>query len=210
MSSGVEAYPLCWPVGWRKLSDNIYRSRARFKTSFAVARDELVRELALMGAEKVIISTNIPLRRDGLPYAGQAQPKDPGVAVYFQLTRWAKSGKRETKPMVFACDTWDRVEDNLQAIRHTVGALRGIERWGASDMMERAFTGFAALPQPAQPRHWREVLGYGPNSTPSAEGLKSRHRELALKHHPDRGGDAGLMAEINRAAEQALEELAGT
>jgi hypothetical protein len=48
--------------------------------------------------------------------------------------------------MCFACDRWDSVADNVQAIRKTIEALRGIERWGTGDMVQRAFAGFVALP----------------------------------------------------------------
>src|SRR3546814_19053229 len=50
--------------------------------------------------------------------------------------------------MTFACDRWDTVRDNVRAIGKTIEAIRGIERWGASDMMERAFSAFEALPAP--------------------------------------------------------------
>ena len=89
-----------------------------------------------MGGSGVILSTNIPLRNDGLPYANSREPNDPGVAVYFQHK------KRE---MCFACDAFKTVRENAYSIGKTIEALRGIERWGASDMMERAFRGFAAL-----------------------------------------------------------------
>ncbi|HEY0839019.1 MAG TPA: J domain-containing protein [Vulgatibacter sp.] len=43
------------------------------------------------------------------------------------------------------------------------------------------------------------VLGVPPG-TP-ADSVHARYRELALLHHPDRGGDAGQMARIARAYE---------
>ncbi len=36
--------------------------------------------------------------------------------------------------------------DNIQAIRKTIEAMRGLERWGVSDMLQRTFSGFKALP----------------------------------------------------------------
>jgi hypothetical protein len=193
----IEAYPLCWPAGWKRLTDNIYRDRARFGTSLAKARDELFRELELMGASQIILSTNIPTRRDGLPYAGMAQPKDPGAAVYFV------KGRGESKrQMVFACDRWQKVEDNVQAIRLSVAALRGLERWGASDMLERAFTGFTALPAPEElAEDWWRVLGVAPNA--SAAEIKAARNALARRFHPDNGSEpnAARMASVNRAYE---------
>lgn len=193
---GIDAYPLTWPQGWKRTQ---WKKDSKFKTSFAVARDQMFRELKLMGVEnnyhntKVILSTNIPLRRDGLPLAGQSNPKDPGVACYFIL---------RGKNMVFACDTYNKVEENLHAISKTIEAMRGIERWGASDLMERAFTGFAALPSPTKNKPWWEVLQVKPHV--SREFITDAYRFLARKHHPDIGGDPEIMAELNRAYDEAL------
>lgn len=192
---GIEAFPLSWPDGWKRTSN---RLNSRFRVpQFARARDELFRELKLLGVGdwNVILSSNIPLRRDGLPYSGQANPQDPGIAVYFRY---------KTKPMVFACDTYRNVIDNLWAVTKTIEALRGIKRWGASDMLERSFTGFEALP-PARPTNWWEVLGVPRHTNLTA--VKSVYRSLALRHHPDAGGSSDMMARINRAWEEAQKEL---
>lgn len=188
----VEAFPLQWPSGWPRLSDNLYRDKARFQTQFAKARDELMKELERMGASNVVLSTNIPLRRDGLPYAGQANPQDPGAAVYFLYKK---------KAMVFACDRWTTVTDNIQALNKTIEAIRGIERWGASTMLERAFTGFQALPEANRKKDWHEVLGVRKNA-PWME-VEMARKEKAFTHHPDRGGSNEKMAEINGAYEEA-------
>lgn len=191
---GIEAYPLSWPNGWKRTS---YKSVSRFKTSFAVARDQLFRELKLMGCEnnwsntKVILSTNVPLRRDGIPLAGQSNPKDPGVSVYFIY---------RGKSMVIACDTYNKVEDNLYAITKTVEAMRGIERWGASSILERAFTGFAALPS-GQSDQWWVVLGTHPNAT--KDEIREAWRSMAKKHHPDHGGSEEMMSKVNKAYAEA-------
>lgn len=194
---GINAFPLSWPVGWKRKSA---RERSRFETGFAKARDGLLRELRLMGVPdwRVILSTNIPLRRDGLPYANTAQPHDTGVAVYFLF---------KGKPMVFACDTYIKVEDNLYAICKTVEAMRGIERWGASEMLERSFTGFQALPPPVRPtespkRNWWEVLGVSTSASATEIGIA--RRKLLETHHPDRGGDPKKAAEINAAYDEGM------
>lgn len=195
--TGIDAYPLSWPTGWKRTN---YRSPSKFKTSFAVARDQLFRELKLMGVRnsdyagpKIVLSTNVPLRRDGLPLAGQSNPKDPGVSVFFSY---------KDKPMVFACDTYLKVEENLYAITKTIEALRGIQRWGASDMMERSFTGFAALPQAPMKRDWWVVLGVAPHA--SHDEIKTAYRARAFDNHPDRGGTTEKMAEVNAAYNEGL------
>lgn len=190
----IEAFPLSWPHGWKRTEK---RKRSAFRTTFARSRDDLFRNLKLMGVNNwnVILSTNIPLRRDGLPYAGQANPQDPGVAIYF---------KHKSKDMVFACDTYHDVTDNVWAVCKTIEAIRGIQRWGASDMMERAFTGFTALPA-ARGTSWWEILGISRHSTLTE--ANDAWKKLAKHHHPDKGGSQEKMYEINRAWHEAEKEL---
>lgn len=193
---GIDSYPLSWPMGTKR---SFNRQKSKFTTSFERARVQLFNELKLLGVHSwnVILSTDIPLRKDGMPYANLANPSDPGVAVYFRLNE---------KPMVFACDKFTKVYDNLYAITLTIEALRGIKRWGSSDMMERSFTGFAALPPPmaTKPkRPWYQVLGYD-HPCASITLVDIAYKELAMKLHPDRGGSAEAMAELNNAREEGL------
>lgn len=203
----AEAYPLQWPAG-RPRTDRYRRERAKFDVSFARARDNIVAEVGRLAGRypdpQVVISTNIALRRDGLPLANQKQPDDPGVAVFFVYKKQAMS---------FACDRWDKIEHNMQAIAKTIEALRGIARWGTGDMLAAAFTGFTALPPPPAagpgapppaPRTWRDVFGTGVRTRAD---LQDVYRRLAGAYHPDRGGDLAKMAELNTARDAALKEL---
>jgi hypothetical protein len=203
----VEAYPLQWPLG-RKRTEHWRRERAKFDVSFARARDNIVQEIGRLAGRypdpQIVISTNIALRRDGLPLASQRAPDDPGVAVYFLYKK---------RQMSFACDRWLKIEHNMQAIAKTIEALRGIARWGTGDMLEAAFTGFEALPAPqtngaARPRTWREVMEFPPQAAISADMVSARFRRLASVRHPDAGGSHEAMSELNRAREQALQECA--
>lgn len=202
----TEAYPLQWPAG-RKRTNNWNRENAKFEVTFARARDNIVAEVTRLAGKypdpQVVISTNIALRRDGLPLANQRQPDDVGVAVYFLYKK---------RQMSFACDRWRRIEHNMQAIAKTIEALRGIARWGTGDMLEAAFTGFTALPPPPAAglgdaparRTWREVFGTGVSTR---EQLNDVYRRMAGAYHPDRGGDQAKMAELNAARAEALQEL---
>jgi hypothetical protein len=192
----MERYPLHWPAGWPRAKSP---QRSRFDITFVAARDGLFEEIGRMGGRYIVLSTNIELRRDGLPYANQPEPQDSGVAVYFE---------RRGKQMVFACDRWDRVKDNMRAIQKTIEAMRGIERWGASDMMERAFEAFVALPSPAQKRSWREVLGFTAYEPVSPTDVEHAYRARAKKAHPDVGGSDEDMAGLNRARDEALKDIA--
>lgn len=188
----MERYPLHWPEGRTRTR---YPERSRFDTYFTVARDRLFLELERLGAKNVILSTNVELRRDGIPYANRREPHDAGVAVYFDY---------KGDPMCFACDRWDKVKDNIQAVGKTIEALRGIARWGTGDMMQKAFTGFAALPSPdaVTQRQWWQVLGV--SQLASNDQIKAAHRKLAKQHHADTGADGSLMAEINAARDEGL------
>jgi len=187
MTEAVEAFPLAWPPGKPRTS---LPQRSRFDVAFATARDELMREIQLLGGSLPVLSSNIPLKRDGLPYAGQKEPDDRGVAVYFTLKK---------QQMCFCCDRWDKVGDNIQAIRHTIAALRGIERWGTGDMVQQAFTGFIALPAP--PSSW-EVLGLKPGAGLSE--IETAYRDKAKRAHPDAGGSHDQMARLNTARDELL------
>jgi hypothetical protein len=206
-----ESYPLTWPPGWRRCAE---RTRAKFvgkagkwskdaagqnhfeqrrELTIEQARVRVMAELKRFGVGdwNIIISSNLKLREDGFPKSGQAQPIDPGVAVY-----WKRAGKQAC----MAIDRYDRVQDNLAGIAATLEAMRAIERHGGAEILDRAFTGFTALAAPEQPF---QVLGVGANA--SKEEIERAYRLLALKHHPDRGGDAAMMARINAARDAALE-----
>ncbi|WP_458788950.1 DnaJ domain-containing protein [Dyella jiangningensis] len=135
------------------------------------------------------------MRQDGLPYAQQRAIDDHGIALYFEY---------KGKPMCFACDRYTRMEANMRAIELTIAALRGIERWGASDMLERAFTGFAQL-EHSPTQQWWDVLGINRNAT--RDEIETAWRRLRSAHHPDRdGGDHDIFLTVKAAYEKAMKE----
>lgn len=197
-----EPFPLQWPSTWKRTAS---RSRPKFGTNFTTDRDTIYRWLAKRGSNAVITS-NLPLTNAGKPISASCD--DPAIAVW-----WVERGHER----VIACDRWITVGHNLHAIMLSLEALRGLERWGASEMVDRAFAGFAALPAgPAEttgPRPWREVIGgMWPAGLASSEVLtiaKARYREAMLGAHPDRAGSTARAAELNLAMEAAKAELGG-
>lgn len=188
MADGVTAYPLAWPDGWPRAKN---RRAAPFKVTLEKALQELGWEIERMGGRLPVVSTNVTRRLDGgMSLRGVPDNGDPGVAVYFQL---------RGRPKVFACDQFMLVKDNIRAISKTIEALRGIERWGASELMERAFAGFDALPPLRSP--W-DVLGIPSGSDKDA--IESAYRQKAKAAHPDAGGSNAAMAELNEARRAAL------
>jgi len=178
------AYPLHWPDGWPRAR---WRKSAPFKVPPQQAKREMMEELARLGASEVIVSTDQPLNKDGSPSLNRRWG-DPGVAVYF---------KRKGRDVVLACDQYEQLHDNMRAIGKTAEAMRGIERWGASDMLDRAFRGFEALPAPEQ---WWQVLEISEQA--SADQIEAAYRAKARAAHPDTGGSDAAMARLNAARDQ--------
>lgn len=186
----VVKFPLLWPPGWRRAK---WRKTAPFKVSPSQARQEMLEELDRLGATQIVITSDQPVNRDGSLSLARRYIFDTGVAVYF---------KRKGRDVVLACDQYEEIHDNLRAIGKTVEAMRGIERWGASDMLDRAFTGFEALPAPEQ---WWQVLGVP--STAGKTEITAAYRRAAASAHPDRGGSDAAMSRLNAARDAALAQL---
>lgn len=200
----VEAFPLHWPDGRTRVK---VRHVAAFRMTLAAARDHLLAQISMLGGKRTILSSNLELRIDGLPYANQRQPDDSGIAVYFEYKK---------KQHCFACDDWSRVEDNIRAIGKTIEALRGIARWGTGDMMERAFQGFVALPSP-ESVPWYIVLGFDTEYDALTHDFEGAAKSLMHRYHPDReSGDEWRFKQITKsraagrmAQEDSLARVAG-
>jgi hypothetical protein len=189
----IDAFPLQWPEGYKRTPESA-RLKSRFMTSMDRAQRELRRQIDLLGAQDLIVSTNIPVRNDGLLYTDWMRRKidDPGVAIYFVL-----SGEQQC----LCCDNYPTIWENIYALAKGVEALRGIERWGISEFMKRAFTGFKALPSSDDNKPWWEILGV--NKTSAAETIKNAYRKKAMECHPDKGGTPEKFQRIQRAYEES-------
>jgi hypothetical protein len=211
------AYPLAWPDGWKRTPYGA-KKHAGFRTgrrsygeggsswitpeklTIATGTRRVTDELARMGARGIVISTNLALRQDGLPRSGQREPDDSGAAVY-----WTD---RSGRPRCMAIDQYYRIADNLAAIAATLDAMRAIDRHGGAQIMERAFSGFVALPAPEAGRHWREVLEVGDGHYRKISEIEPSYRRRRSETHPDRaGGSTQAFNEVQRAFEQACAEL---
>lgn len=192
-----QRYPLKWPDGWKRTAA-WQRAPSPFKNnSTDKAFRELMDELGRLGARRIIISSNLKLRNDGAPYSQQPRNDDEGIAVYFS---------RKGKDMVLACDKFAKREDNMRAITKTIDAIRGIERWGSSDMMERAFTGFAQLAAPAPELRWWEVLDIR-RDTADESTVTTAYRRKRSEHHPDNGGSVEAFNQVEKAYAEGLAEV---
>jgi hypothetical protein len=206
----TQAYPLAWPEGRPRRTPAQRRAgqfgmvdKSKSYTTYkSVPLDVAVRrlqaELDRLGARHVVLSTNIELRLDGQPRRDRGEPLDPGVAVYFHIG--------EDPPICLPCDTFTRTADNIAAIAAHIEKTRAIERYGVATIAEM-FTGFAALPAPGSIPWWQILLL---PRTASADEIRAAHRRLARERHPDlHGGSVAMMADLNRARDEALKERGG-
>ena len=197
----AEAYPLSWPFGWTRTHPHS-RRRARYKVTYGASQQLVVKNLRLLGASGIVCSTNLPVKSDGMPYAAAAERRvdDPGVAVYFT---------RKGVNQVVACDKWDLVKDNLRAVGLALEAMRQLDRCGASEILNRAFTGFTALPAPeaaASAGAWWDVLDVSQFATLDIVELAYKSKRSAA--HPDRpGGSAQQFQAVQAAYEAAKRHL---
>ncbi len=218
-ASNQTAYPLAWPPSWKRTAAHLredsqfysvtfgelrqmngkdYRPRYTGRKSIDEATDFLLTELDRLGAQAIVISTNVELRQDGLPRSNRRAPVDPGCAIYFKL---------RDRQIVLACDKWRRVEDNLYAIGKHIEALRGQERWGVGNI-EQAFAGYLRLAAPGQSggATWYHVLGVP--ATCLYEIALAAYRAKALAAHPDQpNGSHDRMVDLNRAWDQARQHF---
>lgn len=169
----VQSFPLEWPIGYER---NKIKKYSSFKCTLAQARDGVIAEIKRLKGTNVIISSDVPVKQDGGLYAhGRTIDGDEGIAVYFT---W------KNEQYVFACDKYYKMYENLRAIGKSIEAIRGLDRWGASDMLSRAFNGFKALPESSLPiRQWYDILGVNQNSNYAA--ITSTYKSLIKKYHPD-------------------------
>lgn len=207
----IEAFPLCWPSNKIRTPE-----RERKSSGFGTRQEGLSRSLSIYDAsnrlqkelnaftkpgkqwripkDSVIVSTNIQVKKDGMPYSNYKEPRDSGVAVYFKL---------DGRDYCLPCDKWDRVADNLAAIAAHLGAMRGIERWGVGESHD-VFTGFKALPDStmAEAQVW-QTLGL-PSKPAAEEFIHSAYKTMAKTVHPDMGGDADKFYLLQQAYKLAL------
>lgn len=188
------AFPLTWPATMPRTKTPV---KSQFRTSLNGAlnnvRDSLFAFSRDSGKkiEGLVISSNVTL--------GEQKPTDPGVAVWFT---W------DGLSVCIPVDRYEKVEANLQAIHHVIEARRTELRHGTLALVRASFQGFKALPPPpgSKPaRTWREVLDL--DGSPTRERIEANYRSLARERHPDAGGSAGAMSELNAAKAEALKEI---
>ena len=166
----IPAFPLAWPTGWRRM-ESWRRKSANFKTQ----------------RRAVSVADGVARVRDEL--TRMCISDDDLVVstnVALRLDGWPRSDQREP-------------EDPGAAVYWTSkGATRcmAIDRYdGGAEILDRAFTGFTALPPPAHP--WHVVLGVQPH-TPTAE-VRAAYMRRRSSTHPDNKGDPDAFVDVMAA-----------
>jgi hypothetical protein len=195
-----EAYPLSWPAGWPRHRGTRDSDRRFSGPTYRWDRvyHGLTDELRRIGASRIVVSTNQPVRADGLPYAQQRAIHDPGVAVYFM---------RGKKALVMAQDRFDTVIGNMRSLAMAIEGLRQMERHGGATMMERAFDGFAALPAPDDCWKILQIAALRKDRqgvVTNREIIMQAFRSRASESHPDTGTGGVDMDKLVKARDEAL------
>ena len=187
--------PLSWPADVPRTRS---RRSGRFKIggsnrlTVAQAFDRLSDELDRFEGRRAELSADFEQTRTGRPSLSWKRSADPGCVVLFT---------RRGKDYCLPCDTYDDLAQNIAAIAAHLDAVRAIERHGVATV-DQMMGAFVALPAP---RQWFDVLGVRPDSP--LEVAEAAYRSLARDNHPDVGGDADAMSEINAAMQIARESL---
>lgn len=193
----TEAYPLRWPPAWPRTRPE-QRQSAAIEATFPVAQRRAMSEVNLLHGRGPVLSLDLPRGPDGQPAPDYRDkpPADSGAALYFNL---------EGERYCVACDRWLRVEDNIQAIAHTIETLRRLQRIGGFDLVRQALRGFQASYMAGEAESWWNVLGV--NFDAPLHVAEAAYRRLVLSAHPDRGGSAEAMLRLNDAIREARETL---
>lgn len=136
-----------------------------------------------------------------------ARPERPGEKLVGLLGRVLR-GQKVNDDHLYA-----GIEDFVDMFSQPVGAPphSPVEaaRARTRDFLRRAQAKAQPPPRPRKPAgpDPRVVLGFAIGQKVTAAEVKARHRELARRHHPDRGGSLSKMQEINAAVDQILATL---
>lgn len=187
----IDAFPLQWPAHVKRTKPS-YRLGGNFQVKPDQAARDLVVEVQRSGGSGLVISSNRPARRDGLPMQSAPEPDDPGVAVYFT---------RKGQSICIPCDSFDRVWKNIRAIGLSIRDMRGPESRGCAAITDQAFTGFAALPAPGAIPWWT-ILGVSQTATPDEinAAFKAKARELGAT------GNEAARSDLNVARDKGIAE----
>lgn len=188
----MERKPLAWPENEPRTPGMERQGKSLFLTPISRTLDQLERELLRFGATDIVLSIDTPFR---------GKIADTAAALFFSLP-----GPRAIS---ITCDMFLKQDDNVRGLYKIVESMRTIERFGGSNVSQKAFSGFAALPPPKD--CWKTLgisKGIGAGLSPKLK------REFVMEAFRDRareGHAAGAdMAALTEARDEALKQLGVT
>jgi hypothetical protein len=190
-----------------------FPERSRFASHWTTTLNDMASEVDKLGATSWVLQIDASerdLRIDG-GIRVNATPASPAVRVTFTAL---KAG-----PLTFACDTYDKWQDNVRAIAMTLRALRAVARYGAARTGEQ-YRGWQAISnRPATMTRdqaadfiaeWSGVPNLTGLALTNPDRLMSAFRLAAKRAHPDRTHDDGdTMARLNAARDLLLADRNG-
>lgn len=139
--ASISGFPLAWPLGWTR-TPAIRRKEGRFfvgKTNGRGGRaptvadgvTRILDELKRMGVPdfQVVISTNVRPTLAGWPRSGEAQPDDPGVAIYWRDGAQRLARRRRGHVMDGAAEFRAMYVEHCAACREAGIPEPTIEQW---------------------------------------------------------------------------------
>jgi hypothetical protein len=181
--------PLAWPADEPRTPANQKVTDSPFKVDAGQTWGQIEDALRKFKATNIVMSLNTP-------YRGKIE--DPAVALFFDLP-----GGRA---IAICCDLYWNQKDNVRALFKIVESMRTIERYGGSNVSQKTFTGFAALPPPKD--CWK-MLGVA-KSVGEVLSQKMRREFIAdaFRDRAREGHGAGQdMAALVEARDEALKQL---
>lgn len=141
--------------------------------------------------------------------AEAARPARPGERLVGLIGR-AFRGQKITDESIYS-----GIEDLVGMFSQPPGSPHdpvAAARARAAEFIRRAKAEGFPPPRPRKPKpppgpDPRIVLGFASGQKLTKDEVKRRHRELARRHHPDRGGSVAKMQEVNRAVAEILATL---
>lgn len=191
-----------WPH-WTDRTRSAARERtSKFSVTLASSISDIETELEdRLGVDDWRLSTAAPHRKkDGRPYA-DANPDDPGAVV-----RWSMDGEQ----YAVACDHYTGLRDNVRAIGLYIEEKRkmgnrpvrtGQDEFATAQLPSGDDDNLVVVGGETEAPH--EVLGVSSDAPDAA--VVGAYRELLKERHPDHGGSAAELRQLNQAKEAMID-----
>lgn len=190
-------FPLDWPTDQARTPKPEPLRPAGAKDTLTSASVRIERALNLTGFADVVLSTNVPIGREGHYVSETARDGATAAALAFTF---------KGRPYHVGQDYWGQVSDNAWSLALMCEGLRQTVRHAGDALFERMIAGLAALPAPGSTtmpaRAPHLVLGVAPDAPRAV--VEAAYRALAREAHPDRGGSPARMAELTAARDALL------